>query len=534
MMNDNATNNSNRINEDLHMELSLLKQQNAELLAKLKWFEEQILLGRNNRFGMSVDKVQYIGQLDISSITDEPNVFNEAEVTANIAEKEPEIEEITYKRRKKSGSRQEKFENIPAETIEYTLEGKDLECPQCGGERHVMGQEVTSELVVIPAQLKVINHVRHKYGCRDCEKNEITTPIDVAPMPKRALPGSPASASAIAYIMTLKFVDSMPLYRQEKHFERLGISFSRQTMSNWMLMASEKWLKILYERMKEHLLSKDILHADETRLQVLREPERTAEKQSYMWLYRTGRDGPPIILFEYQTTRSGKHPKKFLADFKGYLHVDGYGGYECLTNVILCACWAHSRRKFCDALKILPVGKRDADVASNKGLEFCNKLFEIEKILKDEPPEKRYLARIEKSKPVLDEFREWLNYHSARALPKSTFGKAVKYCRNQWHKLTAFLKDGRLEIDNNRSERSIKPFVIGRKNFLFCNTPRGANASATIYSIVETAKENGLNPFQYLKYLFEKMPNIDIEDKSAIDELMPWSTALPDVCRIQK
>jgi hypothetical protein len=303
-------------------------------------------------------------------------------------------------------------------------------------------------------------------------------------------------------------------------------------MANWVLYGANKWLALIYDRLHEHLVQKDILHADETTLQVLQEPGREAATKSYLWLYRTGRDGPPIILYDYQTTRAGKHPRRFLAGFKGYLHVDGYAGYNELPDVTLVGCWAHARRKFDEALKALPEDKRNAAVAAREGLEYCNRLFAIERELKDKTPEERYQTRQVRSRPVLDAFLAWLKNQKARVLPKSTFGQAIYYCLGQWDKLVAFLQDGRLELDNNRSERSIKPFVIGRKNWLFANTPRGAKASAIVYSIIETAKENGLNPFHYLIYLFEKLPNLDLKDKNALDQLLPWSETLPPVCRM--
>ncbi|AFV10867.1 putative IS66-like transposase [Thermacetogenium phaeum DSM 12270] len=336
----------------------------------------------------------------------------------------------------------------------------------------------------------------------------------------------------MAYIMTQKYGAGLPLYRQEQQFKSLGIDLSRQTMANWVLHGANTYLTLIYDRLHEHLLKRDILHADETTLQVLHEPGREPTTKSFLWLYRSGWDGPPIILYDYQTTRAGKHPRRFLAGFKGYLHVDGYDGYNGLSGVTLVGCWAHARRKFDEALKALPQDKRNKAVAAREGLEFCNRLFAIERELKDKTPEERYQIRQGRSRPVLEDFLAWLKKQKAKVLPKSTFGQAVYYCLGQWDKLTAFLQDGRLEIDNNRSERSIKPFVIGRKNWLFANTPRGARASAIVYSIIETAKENGLNPFHYLTYLFEKLPNLDPQDEEALDRLLPWSETLPPTCRM--
>ncbi|OPX87947.1 MAG: Transposase IS66 family protein [Pelotomaculum sp. PtaB.Bin104] len=508
--------------EELQNRCALLEQQNAQLQAKLTWFEEQFRLSRHQRFGSSSEKTP----------ADQMQLFNEAEVEAKPSVEEPTFEEVTYHRRKKQGQREQLLKDLPVETIEYRLPPEEQVCPCCGGALNEMSTEVRQEIKYIPAQINVVKHVRYIYACRRCEREDVKTPIIAAPMPAPVLPGSLVSPSAMSHIMTQKYVDGMPLYRQEQQLVRLGVDFSRQTMANWMLQGAQRWLKPLYERMHEHLLEQDILHADETTLQVLHEPGRPAESTSYLWLYRTGRAGPAIVLFDYQTTRASKHPRKFLEGFKGYLNVDGYAGYNGLPEVTLVGCWAHARRKFDEALKALPAKQRGAAVAAKEGLEFCNQLFAIERDLREATPEERYAIRMERSRPVTEAFSAWLKYQSSRVLPKSAFGQAISYCRNQWEKLVAFLKDGRLELDNNRSERSIKPFVIGRKNWLFANTPRGANASATIYSIVETAKENGLNPFRYLQYLFERLPNVDIHDKNVLDELLPWSIKLPPTCRI--
>jgi transposase len=240
-------------------------------------------------------------------------------------------------------------------------------------------------------------------------------------------------------------------------------------------------------------------------------------------------EGPPIVLYDYKKTRAGENPKEFLSGFKGYLQVDGYAGYHKVENFMLVGCMAHARRGFTDVLKSLPVNSPKLNPAT-EGLQFCNTLYAIERELKGLDPKERYEKCLEKSQPVLDPFLSWLQLQEQRVLPKSGLGKAIAYCLNQWDKKVGFLKDGRLEIDNNRSERSIKPVVIGRKAWLFSNTPQGARASAIIYSIVETAKANGLNPYYYLRYLFDQLPNIDLTDENALDRLLPWSTTLPVYC----
>jgi transposase len=518
-----SMNNTAKTLDELQNHCALLEQKNAELTAKLSWYEEQFRLSQQKRFGSSSEQTN----------PDQIQLFNEAESEAKPSLPEPTMEEITYRRRKRQGHREALLEDLPVETIEYRLPPEEQVC-SCGEGLHEMSTEVRQELKIIPAQVSVVKHVRYVYACRSCEREDIKTPIVIAPMPAPVLPGSLASPSAMSFIMTQKYVDGMPLYRQEQQLSRLGIELSRQTLANWMIQGSERWLRPLYERMHQHLLNQDILHADETTLQVLREPGRPAQSTSYMWLYRSGRDGPAIILYDSQTTRASKHPRQFLSGFKGYLHVDGYAGYNGLPDINLVGCWAHARRKFDESLKALPAGQRNAPVAAKEGLEFCNQLFAIEREIHEATPEERYKIRLERSRPIMDAFSAWLKYQGPRVLPKSAFGQAINYCRNQWDKLEAFLKDGRLELDNNRSERSIKPFVIGRKNFLFSNTPKGAKASATIYSIVESAKENGLNPYSYLQYLFEKLPNVDIQDQDAVDELLPWSSALPPECYLKK
>ena len=500
-----------------------LAQENAQLKAEIQWLKEQLGLAKHRLFAPSSEKTP-VGQ--------EALLFNEAEACAAPEVPEPVSETITYTRRKFVGQRELNLAGLPTEDIVYDLPEDQQVCPQCDGALHEMGADVRNEVKIVPATLIVVRHIRTKYTCRHCQEQEIKTPVLTAPMPTTAFPNSLASPSAVAHIMVQKFVEGTPLYRQEQSFSRLGFSLSRQTMANWMLTGAT-WLTKVYARLKVHLLTRDIAHADETTLQVLHEAGRAAQSPSYMWLYRSGRDGPAIVLFEYQTTRAGAHPSAFLKGFRGYLHVDGYAGYEGLTGVTLVGCWAHARRKFLEAINVLPAPERKkGGTAAHKGLEFCNQLFEIERDLHAVTPEERLAGRQRRSATVLALFRAWLDEISVSALPKSKLGEAITYCLNQWRKLNAFLQEGRLELDNNRSERAIKPFVIGRKNWLFANTPGGARSSATIYSLVETAKENGLNPLTYLTYLFERLPNINPKDPDAVDELLPWSAAVQERCRI--
>ncbi len=513
---------------NLQEQIAKLEKHQAEITAKLNWFEEHYRLDQHRLYGRSSEKTVYQGQMSL---------FNEAEALSDVKPEipEPTIEEITYKRKKKVGHREEMLKNLPVETITYELPEEQQICDQCSGQMHVMSKEIRQEIKVIAPQVKVIEHVRLVYGCRNCEENDIVVPVVTAPMPKPVISGSIASASSIAHVMVQKYVFGMPLYRQEQQWKLIDIEISRQTMANWVIQASTRWLGLIFNRMHEILLEQDIIHADESTLQVLHEEGRSATTKSYMWLYRTGRDGPTIVLYEYQTTRAGKHVVRFLEGYKGhFLCTDGYAGYNLMPGIIRVCCWSHARRKWDEALKALPKAERNNTCAAKEGLEYCNKIFNIESELSDLSNEERYEERLKKSKPVIEEFHKWLKYQNSRLTPKSATGIAVRYCLGLWNELTNYLLDGRLFCDNNISERSFKSYVISRKNFLFCNTPKGAAASAIVLSVLRTAIENGLKPFEYMEYLLEQLPNSDVNDQSIIDSLLPWSESIPKHCMVSE
>ena len=343
------------------------------------------------------------------------------------------------------------------------------------------------------------------------------------------IPGSFATPEAAAYLMVQKFTMGSPLYRQEQELRRRGIPLSRQTMSNWLLWGAEHLLKPVYNLLHQELLKREVLHADETTLQVLHEPGKTAQSKSYMWLYRTSGDTDrPIVLYEYQPGRGACHPQAFLSGFKGYLHTDGYPGYHSLPDEItVVGCWAHARRKFDEAMKSLPKGKAKNSSAA-QGLAYCNLLFKIEEGLADLSSEERYDRRLKQARPVLDAMLAWANTRTAA--PKSALGKAFTYLKDQWPYLLNYLKDGRLEFSNNRAERSIKPFVIDRKNFLFSNTPGGARSSAVIFSLIQTATENGLDPYRYLTWLLSSAAEMDLTQQDVVQLLLPWNA--PVSCKV--
>jgi len=500
------------------LELKLIEEESkiSELALLIKQYQEQLRLNAVKKYGPSSEK----------SDSEQLGFFDEAEVTADKKTPEPDIEQITYKRRKRVGKREEDFSALPVETVIHELPAEEQACPDCGNNLHVMGKDVRKELTIIPAQVKVTEHIRNVYSCRNCEKTAVSVPVIKAPMPEPVIKGSAASPSAVAHIMTQKYVMHSPLYRLEQEFGRQGIDISRQTMANWLIKTSSDWLEPVYKLLQQELHKNEALHADETPLQVLREPGRAATSESRMWLYRTSAyTSKPIVLYDYQETRSSSHPKRFLEGWRGYLHTDGYAGYHSLPNVTPVGCWAHMRRKFDEALKSLSAAERESSKAQT-GLDYCNRLFAFERDLEKLNPSDRFERRLELSKPETDKFFAWVG--SFTALPKSPLGKAVKYALDQKNYLMNIYLDGRLELSNNRAERSIKPFVMGRKNWLFSCTPKGARASSVIYSVIETAKENGLNPFEYLKFLFETVPN---STASQIETLLPWSNSLPQKCK---
>ncbi len=509
-------------------EIAVLKARVSELERLVKYYEEQFRISKNRQYGASSEKSEY----DFAQLS----IFNEAELFDDSNVPEPELIEIEKHYRKRTRLTTDKLpEDLPVEVVEHDLPESEQVCPECGGQLHVMGRDIRRELVIIPAQVKIREHIRKVYTCRECEKDEYGAPIVKSQANEPVIKGSFASPEAIAHIMTQKFVMGSPLYRQEQELKQNGIMLSRQTMSNWLIRASEDWLEPIYDMLHEILCNHGVLHADETTLQVLREPGKTAQSKSYMWLYRTSGDAlHPIVLYDYQPDRRSKRPAEFLKNFKGYLHTDGYDGYHSLhSEITIVGCWAHVRRKFDEALKALPERDREGSNAL-RGKRYCDRLFELEREFASLASDERYLKRLEQSKPVLDEFYSWAV--SLKAVPKTGIGTAAHYALSQRKYLERYLLDGRLEISNNRAERSIKPFVIDRKNFLFANTPRGAKASAVMFSLIETAKENRLNPFEYLVYIFNNAPNRNIRnDPDALQSLMPdfvpgYIRAAADTC----
>ena len=507
--------------EEKNARLASQDERISRLESQIELLTEALRLARHKQFGASSEKT------DESVMEQMSFLFNEAEVFSAAEKEESEGTDVAgHKRHKKHTYTLDTIpEGIPTKQVEHRLEGEDLVCPQCGDTMTEIGKEVVKTLEIIPAQYIVREDIYFTYACKSCGEHAdegCETPIVKAPREKNIISGSFATPEAIAYIMTQKFVMGSPLYRQEREMNRQGIQLSRQTMSNWILKAAEDYLTPVYAQLHKELLKRDVLHADETTLQVLHEPGKKPQSDSYIWLYRTSGDtDKPIVLYEYQPGRGAKHPKEFLDGFHGYLHTDGYAGYHSLPEEItVVGCWAHLRRKFDEAMKSLPKGKANGSSAA-QGLAYCDLLFKLEDSWADLTPEERYNQRLGQAKPVLDAMSAWANTRTAA--PKSALGKAFTYLKEQWPYLTNYLKDGRLELSNNRAERSIKPFVIDRKNFLFANTPKGATGSAIMFSMIQTAIENGLDPYRYLTWLLKTANNANLENPDIIESLLPWN-----------
>ena len=484
---------------------------------------EMIMLLRKDKFGPSSEKTpkQVEGQLSL---------FNEAELEADNSVLEPIQKTVKgYVRTGSRKTREEIIKDLPVREVLCEVSPEELFCEQCDTALKPLGKEVVrEELEYIPAKLQIVRYVRMAYECPKCKHSEHPY-ILKALTPTSLMNHSLASPSSVANVMYQKYVNSVPLYRQEKDWEQLGISLSRATMANWVIRCSQDYLNPIVEHLRKELLSRDIVHCDETPVQVLKEEGKKPQTQSYMWLYRTGNDEKsPIILYDYQPSRNGDHAVTYLKDFNGYVHSDGYSGYNKLTGITRCGCWAHLRRKFIEAIPSKKVGSELT--TAEIGRDYCNQLFEIEANLKNLPPNERKIKRLELEKPVLEAFWCWLE--KLNVLKGSALFKAITYAKNQKPYLENYLLDGRCSLSNNAAENAIRPFTVGRKNWLFSDTPKGASSSAAVYSIIETAKANGLNVYTYLEYLLLYMPDTDWRNHpEELDLLMPWSESVQAECK---
>ena len=483
--------------KDLPDDPVLLKQLLEQMLSeresdkgKIVHLEEENALLRQRLFGRKSEQTA-------DPTTPQMALFNEAE---NVAESVDEtVEEEVVAPTKRRGKRKPLPADLPRIEVIHELPDHELTCA-CGCRKHSIGEEISEQLEIVPMQIRVIKHVRKVYACRGCE-----TALVTADKPAQLIEKSMASPSVLAMLLTTKYVDGLPLHRFEKVLGRHGVNIPRQTLARWVIQCGEH-LQPLLNLMRDRLLESRVIHCDETRVQVLKEPDREPSSQSWMWVQTGGPPNQPVILFDYSTSRAQEVPSRLLEGYRGYLMTDDYAGYNALgaqSGVERLGCWAHARRKFVEAQKVQPKGKTGrADIALN----LINKLYGIERDLKEVGDEHRHECRQQNSLPVLAQLQTWLEKTQPQVTAQNALGKAISYLASNWIKLVRFTEAGYLPIDNNAAERAIRPFVIGRKNWLFSDTPKGAMASAQLYSLVETAKANGQEPYAWLRHALEGLP----------------------------
>ncbi len=519
----------NDANAQLRAQISELLKQNQALLQQLaesaqreKVLQEQIDFLTKKLFGKSSEKQNhdFPGQLSL---------FDEAETEQNPALLAKEEEDsITSKEhtRKKKTTYSEKFKGLPSKKVVIPLPEAEQICSVCGEQMEKVGEElVRRELHFIPAKLELIEYYSETWVCPNCKDGlgDTEKPVFAKSNVPPALVGKGyASPSTVAWTMYQKFVNAIPLYRQEKDWLQYGAEISRTTLANWIIYCAQKFFQPMYDYYHRELLKRSFAMADETRVQVLHEEKRRPQTQSFMWLFRSGEDSlPPLILFGYRETRNGDNAAEFLSGFTGYLETDGFQGYNKVPGVIRCACWSHIRRYLIDAI---PKGKElDYNQPAVQGVQYCNKLFQLEDIINKKCAgdfEKRKQLRLEKEKPVLEAFWSWLD--TQKPVRNSRMAKAVTYINNRREAAMNYLEDGRCSLHNNLSENAIRPFVVGRNNWLFAASPEGAEASAIVYTMVEMAKAHKLNVYQYLKFLLEQRPSADMTDDQ-LAAFAPWS-----------
>jgi transposase len=483
---------------------------NAHLEAKNALLQEQLHLAIARRYAASSEKIA----------PDQLRLFNEAEVDAHavLLAREDDthasdtIAIAAHTRTVKRG-RKPLPSTLPRIDIVHTLNDAQRVCDHDGAVLHEIGEVISEQLDIIPAKIQVLRHIRKKYACAcgQCVKT--------APLPGQPIPKSLASPGLLAHIVVSKYQDALPLYRQEHILQRIGVDLPRATLANWMIQAGAL-IQPVINLLRDRLLAYDILQMDETTVQVLKEPGKTTQSTSYLWVQRGGPPDKPVLLFDYDPARSQGVPLRLLEGFAGTLQTDGYDGYNAVVQtgqLTHAGCFAHARRKFTEAIKAQ--GKHKTHGKAQHGLALIQKLYKIEKSVRGATAGERFAQRQQQATPVLNTLHTWLITSLPQVPPKSALGKALHYLHSQWDKLIRYLEDGRLEIDNNLAENAIRPFVVGRKNWLFSQSVAGIKASANLYSLIETAKANGLEPYAYLRHLFAVLPKATTVDD--IEKLLP-------------
>jgi transposase len=494
--------------ENLPDDVGELKEIIVQSQRENDFLREQISLLQAKIFGRRTEKY------DLEQLLPGQSFLPGLESDGRVAVTEPETVVVEKHTRKKTG-RKPLPDNLPREEVIHDIPEEEKVCA-CGCRLTRIGEEVSEQLHVEPAKFKVIRHIRPKYACRECEgvESEGQT-VKIASPPLQIIPKSMATISLLVYIIASKFIESLPLYRQEKRFRRHGITLTRATMSNWLIKVAAL-CQPLIPLMQQEIRSGPLINADESSFQVMKEPNRENTSKSYIWVFRGGLVDKPVVMFHYEPSRAGQVVHDFLDGYHGYVQTDGYQGYDILENnenITLMGCLAHARRKFDEVVKANRGSGNQKKLAAEMALDYIRQLYALEKEAKELMPEERCLMRQEKAKPIMEAFGDWLRDTFPQTPPKGLLGKAIKYTLNQWDRLNVYLENGILRPDNNLAENAIRPFVVGRKNWLFAGSPEGAQASALFYSLVETAKINNLNPERYLRFLLEKIIHVKEQDE---------------------
>jgi len=521
--------------DEKYLRIKQLEDEKKEMLEKIRQLEhnvevltQAVLHAAKKKFGVSSEKTpQTEWQLSIfgEECSNDLNLVDTRVI--NIKEHKRPI--------RKKGDVKKLTAGLTRETIECVLNPEEAVCHICNSEMKVIGKKkVRSEMEYIPAKLVMKDYVQLVYKCINSGKTDehLEDVIYSAPVPASVLTHSIASPSSVAWIMYQKYMLSVPFYRQERDFKRMGAPLKRDTMANWVIKCAKYWLKPLYDRMHKQLLKCDVIMSDETTWQVLHEEGKKATSKSYMWIHRSGScEGPPIILYEYTRTRSGEHAKNFLSGFRGFHVSDAYDGYEKVEGITRCLCFSHLRRYYIDAIPLDSSKKEIPGSGGAIGRAYCDKLFKLEKKWKMLPPEERKKNRLIYSVPVLEAFFSWAETTNTY---QENLKKALKYTLNHKKYFTNFLLDGRIPLSNNLSEIAVKPVALARKNSLFSDSVEGAEASALAFSIINTAAANNLDTYKYLEYLFRQLPNLKFTpDDPVLDEYLPWSEKVQLECKIQ-
>jgi transposase len=492
---------------------------------------EQMADLKRHRFGRSSEKHEAEGQVSFMEVDGKIVFFNESEAVTEEENTQEEAESVSRtKPKKKQGKREEDLEGVPVVVVEHSMTDEELEDKFGKDGWKQLPDEVYRRYSFTPAKIEVEEHHVKVYAGKETEE------VIKAPHPQTLLRGSLVSPSLEAAVMNAKYVNAVPLYRQEQEFERYGLHISRQNMANWTIQCADRYLAVLYDYLHEKLYGYHVLQADETPVLVNKDG-RPAGSKSYMWVYRTGRmyTECQIVLYEYQKRRNASHPREFLKDFSGVCVTDGYQVYHTIEgereDLRIAGCWSHARRRFDEAVKALPKQKQK-DSRAYLALTMIQAIYREEKQLKDLPAEERKTRRQLSVKPLVEAYFTWVRETLPKVPQKSKTWEGFSYSLNQEKYLKVFLDDGEVPMDNNAAEQSIRGFCIGKKNWVMIDTIAGAKSSAIIYSIAETAKANNLKPYDYFEYLLTEIPkHLDDTDRSFLDDLLPWSPSLPENCR---